>query len=42
MPLDSYTWMHKDAILTDNEKKTVIDWANNLSQQIAMQAPATN
>lgn len=39
MPLDSYTWIHKEAILTDAEKKIVIDWATNLSQQIAMQAP---
>ena len=35
MPLDSYTWIHKDAILTDEEKNRIIDWANNLSQQIA-------
>jgi hypothetical protein len=35
MPLDSYTWIHKDAVLTDQEKKMIIDWANNLSAQIA-------
>lgn len=35
MPLDSYTWIHKDAVLTDREKKMIIDWANNLSAKIA-------
>jgi hypothetical protein len=40
MPLDSYTWIHKDAVLTAREKKIVIDWANNLSQQISAQTPA--
>jgi heme-binding protein len=39
MPLDSYTWIHKDAVLTETEKNTIINWANNLSQQIAVQAP---
>ena len=32
MPLDSYTWMHKDAVLTEAEKTMLINWANNLSQ----------
>jgi hypothetical protein len=27
MPLDNYTWLHKDAKLTDAEKKAIIDWA---------------
>ncbi len=39
MPLKSYTWIHKDARLTDQEKKIVIDWANNLSQQTTAQLP---
>lgn len=34
MPLDSYTWIHNDAVLTDHEKQMIIDWATNLSQQI--------
>jgi hypothetical protein len=38
MPLSSYTWIHKDAILTDAEKNLIIDWASNLSQQIAAKA----
>ena len=28
MPLDSYTWMHKDARLTDNQIQTLINWVN--------------
>jgi Haem-binding domain len=27
MPLNSYTWIHKDAILTEAEKTTLINWA---------------
>ncbi|MBS1778367.1 MAG: heme-binding domain-containing protein [Bacteroidetes bacterium] len=34
MPLPSYTWIHKDAILTDAEKNTLIYWAKGLQQQI--------
>lgn len=34
MPLDSYTWIHKDAVLTDREKNMLIDWATNLSAKI--------
>ncbi|HXS35664.1 MAG TPA: heme-binding domain-containing protein [Flavipsychrobacter sp.] len=37
MPLDSYLWIHKDAILSDAEKKTLINWADSLSQQISVQ-----
>jgi hypothetical protein len=29
MPLSSYTIIHKDAILSDEQKQLVIDWANN-------------
>ena len=39
MPLDSYTWIHKDAILTEQEKNILIDWATNLSNQISAKAP---
>ena len=28
MPLNSYTWIHKDAILTQPEKDKLINWAN--------------
>lgn len=29
MPMDSYTWMHSEAKLTDAEKQTLITWALN-------------
>lgn len=35
MPLSTYTWAHKDAILTEAQKKILIDWATGLRQQIA-------
>jgi hypothetical protein len=37
MPLDSYLWIHKDAALTDQEKKAVADWANGMATQVAAQ-----
>ena len=39
MPLESYTWEHKDAVLTDQEKNLLIDWFTNLSNQISAQLP---
>ena len=30
MPLDSYTWMHADAKLTDEQIKVVVDWAKEV------------
>lgn len=30
MPLDSYTWMHKDAKLTEEEKNKLIGWAESV------------
>ena len=30
MPLDSYTWTHKDAKLTDNERVLLINWAKGV------------
>ena len=30
MPLDSYTWIHKEAKLTDEEKNKVISWATSI------------
>ncbi len=37
MPLNSYTWIHKDAILTDNEKNLLIDWAGGIVQHLTTQ-----
>lgn len=34
MPLRSYTWIHKDAILTKEEKSTLINWANVMAQKL--------
>lgn len=34
MPLESYTWIHKDAKLSADEIKLVADWANALKAQI--------
>jgi Haem-binding domain len=30
MPLDSYLWIHKDAVLTETEKQTLIHWAQSI------------
>jgi hypothetical protein len=40
MPMNYYTWIHKDAILSDAQKKMVIDWATGLSQKITAQLVA--
>ena len=34
MPLDSYTWIHKDAKLTPEEKEKVIAWAKKSQDEI--------
>ncbi len=34
MPLASYTFVHKNAILTAYEKKILTDWANGLRKEI--------
>jgi hypothetical protein len=41
MPISSYTWMHKDAILTEAQKKILIDWADSLRKQITDTTKAT-
>jgi hypothetical protein len=40
MPLHSYTWIHRDAILTATEIKLISDWADAARTQIAPKAPA--
>jgi hypothetical protein len=35
MPLNSYTWMHKDAKLTDAQKQTIINWAEGAKKIVA-------
>lgn len=36
MPLNSYTWIHKDAILSDLEKSSLVNWADGLMKEIAV------
>ncbi|MEI9809718.1 MAG: heme-binding domain-containing protein [Bacteroidota bacterium] len=39
MPLDSYTWMHKDAKLTAEEKNKLIDWAGGVMSTMEAKYP---
>ena len=39
MPLDSYTWIHKDAILTEVEKNTLINWATAVQDSMKAKYP---
>lgn len=39
MPLDSYTWIHKDAILTDTEKNKLMDWAQSVMDSLKNRYP---
>ena len=34
MPLASYTWMHRDAKLSVNEKKALEDWINKMLESL--------
>ncbi len=40
MPLNSYTWIHKDAILNEQEKNTIIKWAESIRKEIKLKYPA--
>ena len=39
MPLNSYTWIHKDAILTAGEKAKLIGWANSIMDTMKAKYP---
>ena len=39
MPLDSYTWIHKGARLTKEEKKKIIQWANDVMDTMKAKYP---
>ena len=39
MPLPSYTWIHKNAILTDAEKTTIINWATSIMDTMKAKYP---
>jgi hypothetical protein len=40
MPLPSYTWIHKEAILTDAEKQTLFAWCETVRDSIKARYPA--
>jgi hypothetical protein len=40
MPLNSYTWIHKDAILTDTEKDALIKWSEGIRNEMKAKYPA--
>ncbi|WP_111306944.1 heme-binding domain-containing protein [Confluentibacter sediminis] len=37
MPLESYTWSHTDAKLTDAQRKSVIDWAKQVRLKYSLE-----
>ena len=39
MPLNSYTWIHKDAKLTKDEKEKLINWANSIMDTLKAKYP---
>ena len=39
MPLPSYTWTHKDAILTNEEKSKLKEWAESIKKTLESQYP---
>ena len=40
MPLDSYTWIHKDALLTAAQKELLVSWAEGIRHQLEKTWPA--
>lgn len=36
MPLDSYTWTHTDARLTDQEREVLVNWAEGIRKNIGL------
>ena len=39
MPLDSYTWIHKNAKLTEKEKSTLMNWADGIRESMKAKYP---
>jgi Haem-binding domain len=39
MPLNSYTWIHKDAILSPAEKNSLVNWANSVMDTMKSKYP---
>lgn len=40
MPIDSYTWIHKDAVLTEEEKAKLTGWAQGVMDEMKQTLPA--
>lgn len=40
MPLSSYTWIHRDAILTDAQKNVVESWSEDIKKEMEANYPA--
>lgn len=40
MPLQSYTLIHRDAVLSDSQKAAVVTWANNSIKEMEAKYPA--
>jgi len=38
--LDSYLWVHKEAILTEPEKSALITWAQGITNEMKAKYPA--
>lgn len=39
MPLNSYTWIHKDAILTEAEKNKILSWVETVQDSMKAKYP---
>ena len=39
MPLNSYTWIHKDAIFSPEQKQKIISWAEGIRSQMEQKYP---
>lgn len=39
MPLPSYTWIHKNAILTDRQKNAIIQWSSSIRDSLKAKYP---
>lgn len=40
MPLGSYTWTHRDAVLSTEQKQMLTDWAQSIMDSLKVQYPA--
>ena len=42
MPLNSYTWIHREADITDEQRTALINWAKEVRKQINYQPMNTS